>query len=115
MELPKPRLAGQDAEGDRGQRVEVLREAMARTEGMLQRGVRMRTLYQHTAQYSPNTTAYVEIVSNLGAEVRTLGEGFMRMLAFDGEIVVIEPKGTPRPHWWSGSPTWSPSQWPPSS
>lgn len=78
-----------------GRREEVLREAMDRTEGMLKRGVRMRTLYQHTAQYHPNTTAYVEIVSALGAEVRTLGEGFMRMLAFDGEIVVIEQKGNP--------------------
>ncbi|MFE5301961.1 response regulator transcription factor [Streptomyces sp. NPDC056632] len=78
-----------------GRKEEVLREAMERTEGMLKRGVRMRTLYQHTAQYHPNTTAYVEIVSDLGAEVRTLGEGFMRMLAFDGEIVVIEQKGNP--------------------
>ncbi|WP_411074951.1 helix-turn-helix transcriptional regulator [Streptomyces sp. cmx-4-7] len=78
-----------------GRKEEVLREAMGRTEEMLERGVRMRTLYQHTAQYHPNTTAYVEIVSDLGAEVRTLGEGFMRMLAFDGEIVVIEQKGNP--------------------
>ncbi|MEU3957976.1 LuxR C-terminal-related transcriptional regulator, partial [Streptomyces achromogenes] len=78
-----------------GRREEVLREAMDRTEGLLQRGVRMRTLYQHTAQYHPNTTAYVEIVSDLGAEVRTLGEGFMRMIAFDGEVVVIEQKGNP--------------------
>ncbi|WP_340377414.1 LuxR C-terminal-related transcriptional regulator [Streptomyces sp. SS7] len=75
---------------------EVLREAMDRTEAMLQRGVRMRTLYQHTAQYNPGTAAYVEIVSGLGAEVRTLGEGFMRMIAFDGEIVVIEQKGNPK-------------------
>lgn len=79
-----------------GRKVEVLEEAMARTEAMLGRGVRMRTLYQHTAQYNPGTTAYVEIVTDLGAEVRTLGEGFMRMIAFDGEIVVIEQKGNPK-------------------
>ncbi|MFD7705155.1 LuxR C-terminal-related transcriptional regulator [Streptomyces caelestis] len=79
-----------------GRKEEVLREAMDRTEAMLQRGVRMRTLYQHTAQYNPGTTAYVDIVSGLGAEVRTLGEGFMRMIAFDGEIVVIEQKDNPK-------------------
>lgn len=76
-----------------GRTEEVLQEAMGRTEAMLERGVRMRTLYQHTAQYNPGTAAYVEIVTGLGAEVRTLGEGFMRMIAFDGEIVVIEQKG----------------------
>ncbi|MFF8593340.1 LuxR C-terminal-related transcriptional regulator [Streptomyces sp. NPDC015220] len=76
-----------------GRNEEVLQEAMGRTEAVLGRGVRMRTLYQHTAQYNPGTAAYVEIVTGLGAEVRTLGEGFMRMIAFDREIVVIEQKG----------------------
>ncbi|MFF6979239.1 LuxR C-terminal-related transcriptional regulator [Streptomyces sp. NPDC008343] len=79
-----------------GRTEEVLQESMGRTEAMLERGIRMRTLYQHTAQYNPGTTAYVEIVTGLGAEVRTLGEGFMRMIAFDGEIVVIEQKGNPK-------------------
>ncbi|MFF8430728.1 LuxR C-terminal-related transcriptional regulator [Streptomyces sp. NPDC016566] len=76
-----------------GRTEEVLQEAMGRTEAMLRRGVRMRTLYQHTAHYNPGTHAYVEIVTGLGAEVRTLCEGFMRMIAFDGETVVIEQKG----------------------
>lgn len=79
-----------------GRTEEVLQEAMGRTEAVLGRGVRMRTLYQHTAQYDPGTAAYVEIVTGLGAEVRTLGEGFMRMLAFDGEVVVIEQTGNPK-------------------
>ncbi|MFD9099216.1 LuxR C-terminal-related transcriptional regulator [Streptomyces collinus] len=75
-----------------GRNEEVLQEAMGRTEAMLERDVRMRTLYQHTAQYDPGTTAYVEIVTSLGAEVRTLGEGFMRMIAFDKKILVIEQR-----------------------
>jgi DNA-binding CsgD family transcriptional regulator len=79
-----------------GRTEEVLSEAMGRTEAMLGRGVRMRTLYQHTAQYNPGTTAYVEIVTGLGAEVRTLGERFMRMIAFDGGTVVIEQKDNPQ-------------------
>ena len=75
---------------------EVLRESMMRTEELLGRGVRMRTLYQHTAQFSATTAAYVEIVSGLGAEVRTLGDGFMRMIAFDREVVLIELRDNPK-------------------
>ncbi|MYQ81793.1 MULTISPECIES: helix-turn-helix transcriptional regulator [unclassified Streptomyces] len=68
---------------------EVLKESLARTESVLDRGVRMRTLYQHTAQFSTVTVEYVEHVSQLGAEIRTLGDGFMRMLAFDQTAAVI--------------------------
>lgn len=75
---------------------DVLRESMIRTEELLRRGVQMRTLYQHTAQYSATTAAYVEIVTGLGAEVRTLGDGFMRMIAFDREAVVIELRNNPK-------------------
>ncbi|GGY40229.1 LuxR C-terminal-related transcriptional regulator [Streptomyces xanthochromogenes] len=75
---------------------DVLQEAMRRTEELLERGVQMRTLYQHTAQFSATTSAYVEIVTKLGAEVRTLGDGFMRMIAFDREVVVIELRDNPK-------------------
>ncbi len=56
-----------------GRTEEVLRESLQRTESLLNRGVRMRTLYQHTARYSPPTAAYVAHVTAYGAEVRTLG------------------------------------------
>lgn len=75
---------------------DVLRESMMRTEELLRRGVQMRTLYQHTAQFSAATAAYVEIVTGLGAEVRTLGDGFMRMISFDREVVVIELHNNPK-------------------
>jgi DNA-binding CsgD family transcriptional regulator/sugar-specific transcriptional regulator TrmB len=78
-----------------GRNEEVLREAITRDEALLRRGVRMRTLYQHTAQFSEGTVAYVEMTTRLGAEVRTLGDGFMRMIAFDDEIAVIEQRGNP--------------------
>ncbi|MFJ8042113.1 LuxR C-terminal-related transcriptional regulator [Kitasatospora sp. NPDC096147] len=68
---------------------DVLKESLARTERVLGRGVRMRTLYQHTAQFSTVTVEYVDHVSKLGAEIRTLGDGFMRMLAFDQTAAVI--------------------------
>lgn len=75
---------------------DVLQESMRRTEELLQRGVQMRTLYQHTAQFNSTTSAYVEIVTAMGAEVRTLGDGFMRMIAFDREVVVIELRNNPQ-------------------
>ncbi|MFF5446110.1 LuxR C-terminal-related transcriptional regulator [Streptomyces sp. NPDC012888] len=61
-----------------------LEDAIGRDESLLERGVRMRTIYQHTARYSRPTAAYVERVTALGAQVRTLGDGLMRMLIFDG-------------------------------
>ncbi|MFD9723312.1 LuxR C-terminal-related transcriptional regulator [Streptomyces sp. NPDC059072] len=67
-----------------GRPLETLEEAIGRDESLLARGVRMRTIYQHTARYSRPTAAYVERVTALGAQVRTLGDGLMRMLVFDG-------------------------------
>ncbi|WP_406395228.1 LuxR C-terminal-related transcriptional regulator [Streptomyces sp. NBC_00882] len=72
-----------------GRKAEVLAEAVGRDERMLKRGVRMRTLYQHTARFSPGTRAYVERVMKLGAEVRTLDDQVMRLLIFDRKIAVI--------------------------
>ncbi|MFI8452431.1 helix-turn-helix transcriptional regulator [Streptomyces erythrochromogenes] len=67
-----------------GRPPETLEESIGRDESLLTRGVRMRTIYQHTARYSRPTAAYVERVTALGAQVRTLGDGLMRMLVFDG-------------------------------
>lgn len=66
-----------------GRPLETLEESIGRDESLLARGVRMRTIYQHTARYSRPTAAYVERVTALGAQVRTLGDGLMRMLVFD--------------------------------
>ncbi|EFL17134.1 regulatory protein [Streptomyces sp. C] len=66
-----------------GRPQESLEEAVGRDESLLARGVRMRTIYQHTARYSRPTAAYVERITALGAQVRTLGDGLMRMLIFD--------------------------------
>ncbi|MFD9013549.1 LuxR C-terminal-related transcriptional regulator, partial [Streptomyces sp. NPDC059552] len=66
-----------------GRPLETLEESIGRDESLLTRGVSMRTIYQHTARYSRPTAAYVERVTALGAQVRTLGDGLMRMLIFD--------------------------------
>ncbi|MEU4730362.1 helix-turn-helix transcriptional regulator [Streptomyces sp. NPDC023588] len=72
-----------------GRPLETLEESIGRDESLLARGVRMRTIYQHTARYSRPTAAYVERVTALGAQVRTLGDGLMRMLVFDGHTGVM--------------------------
>ena len=55
----------------------------------LERGVRLRTLYQHSARRSTITRDYVAQVSQRGAEVRTLDEFFNRMIVVDRQIAVI--------------------------
>ncbi|WP_327737020.1 helix-turn-helix transcriptional regulator [Streptomyces nojiriensis] len=72
-----------------GRPLETLEESIGRDESLLTRGVRMRTIYQHTARYSRPTAAYVERVTALGAQVRTLGDGLMRMLIFDEHTGVM--------------------------
>ncbi|WP_036555616.1 LuxR family transcriptional regulator [Nocardioides insulae] len=55
----------------------------------LERGVRLRTLYQHSARRSSVTRDYVAQVSARGAEVRTLDEFFNRMIVIDRQIAVV--------------------------
>ncbi|MFD5723792.1 LuxR C-terminal-related transcriptional regulator [Streptomyces sp. NPDC127036] len=74
---------------------EVLAEALPRDRQMLERGVKMRTLYQHTTRYSKPAQAYVQRVSALGAKVRTLDEFFNRLIIFDRETVFIPDQTDP--------------------
>ncbi|MFB7650608.1 MULTISPECIES: LuxR C-terminal-related transcriptional regulator [unclassified Streptomyces] len=67
----------------------LLEQAFARDLAMIRRGVRMRTLYQHTARRHAPTQEYVQRVTAAGAEVRTLTELFGRILVFDREVAVL--------------------------
>ncbi|MBP0458733.1 helix-turn-helix domain-containing protein [Streptomyces montanisoli] len=67
----------------------LLEQAFARDLAMIRRGVRMHTLYQHTARRHAPTQEYVERVTAAGAEVRTLTELFGRILVFDREVAVL--------------------------
>ncbi|MFB6437638.1 helix-turn-helix transcriptional regulator [Streptomyces sp. NPDC056411] len=78
-----------------GRPTPVLEEAIVRDEDLLRRGVKIRTLYQHTARYNQPTVAYVERVARLGAEVRTLSDGFARLIVFDRKTAVISYHGHP--------------------
>lgn len=55
----------------------------------LDRGVRMRTLYQHSSRHGPATREYVAEMIKRGAEVRTLDEFFRRLFVFDRKLAVI--------------------------
>lgn len=55
----------------------------------IERGVSMRTLYQHSARRSTVTRDYVAAVTEIGAEVRTLDEFFNRLIVVDRKAAVI--------------------------
>ncbi|MBO0844388.1 MAG: LuxR family transcriptional regulator [Nocardioides sp.] len=72
-----------------------LKAAAARDRSAIDRGVKMRTLYQHSARRHGLTREYVSEVSAHGAEVRTLDEFFNRMIVIDRRLAVIPgPGGT---------------------
>ncbi len=73
----------------------VLREAIDRDLQALERGVRMRTLYQHSARRSQATRQYVDEVVRHGGEVRTLDEFFNRLIVVDRRMAVIPGTGGP--------------------
>ncbi|WP_134765710.1 LuxR family transcriptional regulator [Nocardioides sp. 1609] len=66
-----------------------LAAAALRDTAMLERGTKMRTLYQHSARRSAFTAKYVAAVTDRGAEVRTLDEFFNRMIVVDRRVAVI--------------------------
>ncbi|MFI9024298.1 hypothetical protein [Streptomyces sp. NPDC053560] len=63
-----------------------LRDSMLET---LQRGVRLRTIYQHTARGDLMTSSYVREVSAEGAEIRTTNELIDRMIIYDREVAFL--------------------------
>jgi hypothetical protein len=77
------------AQPQTGRDAQSLAAAALRDTQMLERGTKMRTLYQHSARRSSITHKYVAAVTARGAEVRTLDEFFNRMIVFDRRIAVI--------------------------
>lgn len=75
-------------------RAATLATAEERDLSALERGVQMRTLYQHPARHSPTTRAYVADMVARGAEVRTLDEFFKRLIVVDRKLAIIPgPRG----------------------
>jgi hypothetical protein len=77
------------AQPQAGRDAATLAEAARRDIAALERGVRIRTLYQHSARRSTVTHRYVTSVTERGAEVRTLDEFFNRMIVVDRRVAVI--------------------------
>ncbi|WP_369213809.1 LuxR C-terminal-related transcriptional regulator [Streptomyces flavofungini] len=72
-----------------GRSAELLREALGRSLPLLARGVRQRTLYQHSVRTHKPTLAYIRRVTAAGAEVRTLAEIFDRLIICDQDVAFI--------------------------
>ncbi|UIX32225.1 helix-turn-helix transcriptional regulator [Streptomyces sp. GQFP] len=64
-------------------------EALDRDRPMSDRGVRIRTLYQHTARYSPERLAYVDQFTDGKAEYRTIDELVERLIICDETVAFI--------------------------
>lgn len=66
-----------------------LKQSYAKEQALLDRGVRVLTLYQHAARRSTTTQKYVAGLIRLGAEVRTLDEFFHRLIVIDRRVALI--------------------------
>jgi hypothetical protein len=77
------------AQPQTGRNARTLAAAAIRDVAALERGLVMRTLYQHSARRSSITHKYVAAVTARGAEVRTLDEFFNRLIVVDRRIAVI--------------------------
>ncbi|MEV7177020.1 helix-turn-helix transcriptional regulator [Kitasatospora sp. NPDC093679] len=80
-------LASQPGGGSR--QPEAMQDALRRDHALLSRGVRMRTLYHHTARFNGPSQAYVEAAAGLGGEYRTAHELFGRLIVFDRELAFV--------------------------
>ena len=77
------------AQPQAGRDASTLAAAAERDIAALERGVRIRTLYQHSARRSTVTHRYVASVTRRGAQVRTLDEFFNRMIVVDRRVALI--------------------------
>jgi hypothetical protein len=64
-------------------------QGLERDRPMIERGARIRTLYQHTARYNPEKLAYVAQLSNGRVEYRTIDELVERLIICDEAVAFI--------------------------
>ncbi|MFJ7905441.1 LuxR C-terminal-related transcriptional regulator [Kitasatospora sp. NPDC096204] len=60
-----------------------LAELLPRDRSMLERGVRLRSVYQHLTRFDPPTRSYAELVIADGAEIRTRAEVPAKLVVVD--------------------------------
>jgi len=80
------------AQPQAGRNLHLMPLGVLRDTALLERGAKIRTLYQHSARRNAITREYVAAVTDRGAEVRTLDEFFNRMIVVDRRVAVI-PSG----------------------
>ena len=68
---------------------EVMAHVVQIERSLLERGVSILTLYQHSARRSTATREYVSALTPLGAEVRTQDEFFNRLIVVDRRTAII--------------------------
>nr|WP_242552744.1 helix-turn-helix transcriptional regulator [Streptomyces beijiangensis] len=66
-----------------------LTQALERGKPLVDRGVSMRTLYQHTVRHSRGTLTYVDRIADGKVEIRTLEELIERLMIFDHTVAFI--------------------------
>ncbi|MGI5481645.1 helix-turn-helix transcriptional regulator [Streptomyces lavendofoliae] len=71
-----------------GRPAQALSEALRRVKPLLGRGVRMRTLYQHTARHTELTLTYLDHVGP-EVQVRTLEQIIDRLIIVDREVAFV--------------------------
>ncbi|MFJ2771367.1 helix-turn-helix transcriptional regulator [Streptomyces sp. NPDC087300] len=72
-----------------GRSEDSLTEAMKRGQTVLDRGIMMRTLYQHTVRHSQGTLAYAARMAQGNVQIRTLEELVDRLMIFDRTVALI--------------------------
>ncbi|MCL7381235.1 helix-turn-helix transcriptional regulator [Streptomyces sp. 35G-GA-8] len=72
-----------------GRSAHVLAQALERGRSVVDRGVSIRTLYQHTVRHSQGTLAYAERLAEGKVEIRTLEELIERLIVFDRTVAYI--------------------------
>jgi len=72
-----------------GRSEHILNQALERDRPLMDRGVSMRTLYQHTVRHSLGTMAYVDEMSAGKVEIRTLEELIGRLIICDETVAFV--------------------------
>jgi len=67
----------------------ILSQALERSKPLIERGLSMRTLYQHTVRHSQSTFAYVDQMAGAKIEIRTLEQLIERLIICDDTVAFI--------------------------
>lgn len=67
----------------------ILSQALERSKPLIERGISVRTMYQHTVRHSQSTFAYMDKMAGAKVEIRTLEELIERLIICDQTVAFI--------------------------